>query len=591
MVSPALRVRKGKSKLLRIPICSPHVILALAADEFPAIEAFLAVPSAPPPHSPLPSLVDDDCLPSSAKRRLLWSQKACIASLGLPRRDLWGKVVDQRGAEDAEVEIEEDMKVKGEDGEEEVMKGVKESEVLTDTQGLEKTETEILLQLRANGSAANAAAAAAASVILSRRCTNASATLTASVSGKLPMAEKEEKEKDTKEWQKQQCGEREATLGPHKKIRMKVAARNAAAAAAAAAVAGAGGGAGGAGGAPAGPEEKCRGEDAGLGGCQPRLQDGPKMQQMQPPNERSVKLGEAGRALQKLASLQLPERVCTDFRVPPRVRGEWEKLPKLPRLPPFFVNLRRSEYLIKLSKKRAEEADMQCRCKAESASDGSTACPCSRDCICAYAFAPLDFVLTLSMSIRSDKIITEKCGWGVETGEAIAGGDFIVEYLGEVIDDATCEQRLWDMKERGQTNFFLVELSRDWVIDASYKGNIARFVNHSCQPNCELQKWEMDGEMRIGIFAKHDIARGTQLTYDYQFIPFGVERKACHCGAPRCRGQLGARPSKAKSVSARIAEALTPALTPPRTTTAAAAAPMAAAAAIPLKPPPKTKAR
>jgi hypothetical protein len=58
-----------------------------------------------------------------------------------------------------------------------------------------------------------------------------------------------------------------------------------------------------------------------------------------------------------------------------------------------------------------------------------------------------------------------------------------------VIDDATCEQRLWDMKQRGDKNFYLCEISKDFTIDATFKGNISRFLNHSCEPNCKLEKW------------------------------------------------------------------------------------------------------
>ncbi|XP_023521463.1 histone-lysine N-methyltransferase ASHH3-like isoform X2 [Cucurbita pepo subsp. pepo] len=72
------------------------------------------------------------------------------------------------------------------------------------------------------------------------------------------------------------------------------------------------------------------------------------------------------------------------------------------------------------------------------------------------------------------------------------------------------------MKHRGETNFYLCEINRDMVIDATYKGNKSRYINHSCCPNTEMQKWIIDGETRIGIFATQDIQKGEHLTYDYQ---------------------------------------------------------------------------
>jgi hypothetical protein len=107
-----------------------------------------------------------------------------------------------------------------------------------------------------------------------------------------------------------------------------------------------------------------------------------------------------------------------------------------------------------------------------------------------------------------------------------------------VIDDKTCEERLWVMKEQGEINFYMCEISREMVIDATFKGNLSRYINHSCHPNSELQKWEIDGEIRIGIFAVTDIKHGEFITYDYQFIQFGTNQQ-CHCGSSDCRGLLG----------------------------------------------------
>ncbi|KAL8193924.1 hypothetical protein R6Q57_026166 [Mikania cordata] len=147
---------------------------------------------------------------------------------------------------------------------------------------------------------------------------------------------------------------------------------------------------------------------------------------------------------------------------------------------------------------------------------------------------------------------TEKCGSGVVAEEDIMRGEFIIEYVGEVIDDKECEKRLWTMKDRGETNFYLCEINRDMVIDATYKGNKSRYINHSCSPNTEMQKWMIYGETRIGIFASMDIKNGEHLTYDYQFVQFGADQD-CHCGAVGCRRKLGVKPNKSKFPSSDAA--------------------------------------
>ncbi|KAL8127823.1 hypothetical protein AgCh_014666 [Apium graveolens] len=129
--------------------------------------------------------------------------------------------------------------------------------------------------------------------------------------------------------------------------------------------------------------------------------------------------------------------------------------------------------------------------------------------------------------------------WLGEAAEFVNKGDFIIEYVGEVISNAMCEQRLWDMKHLGTQNFYLVEVEKDLTIDSTFKGNSSRFLNHSCNPNCDLEKWQLDGETRIGIFAAQSIQAGEPLTYDYKFIQYGSEVK-CQCGAPNCCGSLGA---------------------------------------------------
>jgi SET domain-containing protein len=65
------------------------------------------------------------------------------------------------------------------------------------------------------------------------------------------------------------------------------------------------------------------------------------------------------------------------------------------------------------------------------------------------------------------------------------------------------------------------------VLDATVKGGEARFINHSCDANCYTQKWQVRGELRVGIFSKALIAKGTEITYDYNLEWNGHARVPC----------------------------------------------------------------
>ncbi|KAL0725402.1 hypothetical protein Bca4012_040001 [Brassica carinata] len=95
--------------------------------------------------------------------------------------------------------------------------------------------------------------------------------------------------------------------------------------------------------------------------------------------------------------------------------------------------------------------------------------------------------------IKKMKLVqTEKCGYGIAADEDINPGEFIIELVGEVIDDKTCKERLLKLKHKVDTNFYF------------------------CNPNTEMQKWIIDGETRVGIYAIRYITEGEYLAYDYQ---------------------------------------------------------------------------
>ncbi|WOL08616.1 histone-lysine N-methyltransferase ASHR3-like isoform X1 [Canna indica] len=209
--------------------------------------------------------------------------------------------------------------------------------------------------------------------------------------------------------------------------------------------------------------------------------------------------------------------------------------------PAPYVHIRRNVYLIKKKRDGTETGGGCTNCDANSTCNENCECrglsiSCSKACHCSD--------MCRNRPFRKDKKIkvvkTEYCGWGVVALEVMEKGDFVIEYIGEVIDDALCEQRLWDMKRRGDQNFYMCELHKDFTIDATFKGNASRFLNHSCDPNCKLEKWQVDGETRVGVFASRSIDIGEPLTYDYRFVHFGPMVK-CHCGASNCQGYLGSK--------------------------------------------------
>ncbi|XP_077182366.1 histone-lysine N-methyltransferase, H3 lysine-36 specific isoform X6 [Paroedura picta] len=133
-------------------------------------------------------------------------------------------------------------------------------------------------------------------------------------------------------------------------------------------------------------------------------------------------------------------------------------------------------------------------------------------------------------------------GWGLQAKKDIKKGEFVNEYVGELIDEEECRARIRYAQEHDITNFYMLTLDKDRIIDAGPKGNYARFMNHCCQPNCETQKWSVNGDTRVGLFAITNIKAGTELTFNYNLECLGNGKTVCKCGAPNCSGFLGVRP-------------------------------------------------
>jgi len=84
-----------------------------------------------------------------------------------------------------------------------------------------------------------------------------------------------------------------------------------------------------------------------------------------------------------------------------------------------------------------------------------------------------------------------------------------------------------------------MKIENNEVIDPTYSGNVARFINHSCDPNCETRKWTVLNEICVGIFAIKEIQENEEITFDYQFDFFKTQFCRCYCGTSKCLGYLG----------------------------------------------------
>ncbi|XP_014272236.1 histone-lysine N-methyltransferase NSD3 isoform X1 [Halyomorpha halys] len=136
---------------------------------------------------------------------------------------------------------------------------------------------------------------------------------------------------------------------------------------------------------------------------------------------------------------------------------------------------------------------------------------------------------------------TETRGWGLKTLDPIPKGGFIIEYVGEMIDEEEYRKRLATMQQNKDENFYFLTIDKDRMLDAGPKGNVARFMNHSCDPNCETQKWTVNGDTRVGLFALEDIKAGTELVFNYNLETIGNTKVECKCGASNCAGYIGAK--------------------------------------------------
>ncbi|MDB4951866.1 MAG: nuclear protein [Gemmatimonadetes bacterium] len=142
------------------------------------------------------------------------------------------------------------------------------------------------------------------------------------------------------------------------------------------------------------------------------------------------------------------------------------------------------------------------------------------------------------LAMRSSRIH----GKGVFARVPIPSGVRLIEYRGKRITNAVADA-LYPEDRAVPYHTFLFAIDGDVVIDAGRGGNMSRWINHSCDPNCDA----VVDDGRVWIESVRDIAPGEELTYDYNFVlderhtPAAKRRYPCICGAAKCRGTILAK--------------------------------------------------
>ncbi|KAG9326780.1 hypothetical protein KVV02_008670 [Mortierella alpina] len=226
--------------------------------------------------------------------------------------------------------------------------------------------------------------------------------------------------------------------------------------------------------------------------------------------------------------------------------------------PEPFIKIRSNIFVER--KRRTETSPMVCHCIPPPPGSGRVGC--GEDCYnrvmfyeCVVGHCPCGDLCSnrrFQQKHNDDHlrvIWTKERGFGIQTTAPIRKGSLVIEYRGEVISQTECHKRMEGIYKSNK-NFYFLEYEKGEVVDACQKGTNARFVNHSCSPNSQIEKWYLNGEMSIGIFASQDVPAGTEISYDYNFSSFrGAQKQKCRCGAINCRGYIGERSSKNKELA------------------------------------------
>jgi len=127
--------------------------------------------------------------------------------------------------------------------------------------------------------------------------------------------------------------------------------------------------------------------------------------------------------------------------------------------------------------------------------------------------------------------------WGLFALEPIAAEEMVIEYVGQVVRHKVADIREKQYEAIGIGSSYMFRIDHESVIDATKCGNLARFINHSCNPNCYAKVIQVETQKKIVIYSKREILINEEITYDYKF-PLEDVKITCLCGTSSCRGTL-----------------------------------------------------
>lgn len=197
-----------------------------------------------------------------------------------------------------------------------------------------------------------------------------------------------------------------------------------------------------------------------------------------------------------------------------------------------FTYITRNEYRVRRSKIDTDDCGGDCGCQLTTSQIKLGILGCGAGCLNRMMSIECDANCKLREFCSNQRFqkfenapcavfITEKKGYGLFASKHIPKNTFIMEFVGEVVSMAEFKNRSKQYAKQKTRHCYVMTSAGNKLIDATKKGNLTRFANHSCDPNAETQKWTVNGEGRIGIFSRKAIEAFEEITINYQFERFG----------------------------------------------------------------------